>query len=144
MSDDDDEEVAVARIDGYEADALATDDEELEEDEDTLCTNLKCCISIHAVDKSEEGRRRRRRKTPLDFFTRSATKTIFFFERKNNFFLLVRAHAKKALRCFSMQRLAFALVMSASILLVVVLALRCIIFRQFFFFMPRVSRDNEV
>ena len=48
MSDDDDEEVAVARIDGYEADALATDDEELEEDEDTLCTNLKCCISIHA------------------------------------------------------------------------------------------------
>ena len=135
--------VVVARIDGYEADALATDDEELEEDEDTLCTNLKCCISIHAVDKSEEGRRRRR-KTPLDFFTRSATKTIFFFERKNNFFLLVRAHAKKALRCFSMQRLAFALVMSASILLVVVLALRCIIFRQFFFFMPRVSRDNEV
>lgn len=43
--------VVVARIDGYEADALATDDEELEEDEDTLCTNLKCCISIHAVDK---------------------------------------------------------------------------------------------
>ena len=75
MSDDDDEEVAVARIDGYEADALATDDEELEEDEDTLCTNLKCCISIHAVEKraarkkrkeSEEGRRRRR-KTLLDF-----------------------------------------------------------------------------
>ena len=50
-------------------------DEELEEDEDTLCTNLKCCISIHAVEKraarkkrkeSEEGRRRRR-KTLLDF-----------------------------------------------------------------------------
>ena len=142
MSDDDDEEVAVARIDGYEADALATDDEELEEDEDTLCTNLKCCISIHAVDKSEEGRRRRR-KTLWTFSRAQRDKDNFFFERKNNF-LLVRAHAKKALRCFSMQRLAFALVMSASILLVVVLALRCIIFRQFFFFMPRVSRDNEV
>jgi len=143
VSDDDDEEVAVARIDGYEADALATDDEELEEDEDTLCTNLKCCISIHAVDKSEEGRRRRR-KTLWTFSRAARQRQIFFFERKNNFFLLVRAHAKKALRCFSMQRLAFALVMSAAILLVVVLALRCIIFRQFFFFMPRVSRDNEV
>ena len=96
--DDDDEEVAVARIDGYEADALATDDEELEEDEDTLCTNLKCCISIHAVDKSEEGRRRRRRKTPLDFFTRSATKTIFFFASEKITFFYLCAHTQKR-RC---------------------------------------------
>ena len=44
----------------------------------------------------------------------------------------------------SMQRLAFALLMSAAVLLMVGFALRCIIFRQFFFFTPRVSRDNEV
>ena len=44
----------------------------------------------------------------------------------------------------SMQRLAFALLMSAAVLLMVGFALSCIIFRQFFFFTPRVSRDNEV
>lgn len=44
----------------------------------------------------------------------------------------------------SMQRLAFALLMSAAVLLMVGFALRCIIFRHFFFFTPRVSRDNEV
>ena len=43
-----------------------------------------------------------------------------------------------------MQRLAFALLMSAAVLLMVGFALRCIIFRHFFFFTPRVSRDNEV
>lgn len=47
-------------------------------------------------------------------------------------------------RSFKMQRLAFALLMSAAVLLMVGFALRCIIFRQFFFFTPRVSRDNEV
>ena len=95
----------------------------------------------------KERVRRKRRKTLLDFWTFDARETnfiIFFFSKRKYFYshLLVLAHAR--LRCFNMQRLAFALVMSAAILLVVVLALRCIIFRQFFFFMPRVSRDNEV
>lgn len=92
----------------------------------------------------KERVRRKRRKTLLDFWTFDARETnfIIFFFSSENFYSHLLAHA--SLRCFNMHRLAFALVMSAAILLVVVLALRCIIFRQFFFFMPRVSRDNEV
>jgi hypothetical protein len=98
VSDDDDEEVAVARIDGYEADALATDDEELEEDEDTLCTNLKCCISIHAVDKSEERRRRRRRKTLWTFSRAQRDKDNFFFFASEKITFYLCAHTQKR-RC---------------------------------------------
>ena len=87
----------------------------------------------------KKERVRRERRNFWTFDARETNLSSSFFPSENTF---TRTYSR--LRCFSMQRLAFALVMSATILLVVLLALRCIIFRQFFFFMPRVSRDNEV